>query len=135
VLTAPAPEVTFTVGIRLRNPSNYGRTQSALAATIAARERRTEHQAGCIHTRAAMAKAGLRPTDLVPAVVTLVRVSAGRLDEHDGLRSSMKWFVDGIAEALGVDDGGGAIQWLYHQQRGARGRHAIGVRIQRKVLP
>ncbi len=122
------------MNVRTKNPANVGRTQSALAATIAARERRLEHQSAVLHTRAAMARAGLRPVDLVPAVVTLVRVSAGTMDAHDGLRSALKYLVDGIAEALGVDDGRGAIEWRYLQQKCKPKHYAVGVRIQKRVF-
>jgi len=55
------------------------------------------------------------------ATVTLTRVYAGRgkpLDNHDNLASSMKPHVDGIANALGLDDGDARLTWLYEQLRG-----------------
>ena len=63
-------------------------------------------------------------------VVVLERVSPKHLDDGDNLSSAMKSARDGVADALGIDDGPlTSVQWLYSQRRGAVREHAIGVQI------
>lgn len=58
-----------------------------------------------------------------PYTVTLTRFYTKRgrpLDEHDNLRDGFKSIVDGIAAALGVDDGDRVrVEWKYQQEQGA----------------
>lgn len=57
-----------------------------------------------------------------PWRVKLTRVSRGRLDGHDNLRSALKHVVDGIADFLGVNDGDrSAVVWDYAEERGEFG--------------
>jgi len=123
--------VAFVIPIRIQNRANMGRPNSMLAGILAKKRDRSEHQSGCLHTRAALARAGRKPYEIVPAVVTLTRVSAGHLDAHDGLPSCLKFVVDGIAEALGIDDGGPFVQWRYSQRKGPPKTHAVQVMIER----
>jgi hypothetical protein len=59
---------------------------------------------------------------LWPVTVSLTRLSPSKgLDAHDGLPASQKFIVDGIAEALGVDDADPRITWTYAQERGPGG--------------
>lgn len=61
--------------------------------------------------------------------VELVRLSSGQLDEHDGLRAALKSVVDGIADALDVNDGDRArVTWLPRQRKAPRG--VVGVEVQ-----
>lgn len=54
-----------------------------------------------------------------PLLVTLARVSPRKLDD-DNLRGALKAVRDGVADALGTDDGGhGRITWEYQQWTGA----------------
>lgn len=66
-------------------------------------------------------KAGLG--SVLPAVVTITRVASRSLDD-DNLASSQKAIRDGIADALGIDDGSDRVLWRYKQERGP-----VGVRI------
>ena len=55
---------------------------------------------------------------LWPVTVSLTRLSPSKgLDAHDGLPASQKFIVDGIAEALGVDDADPRVTWTYAQER------------------
>lgn len=63
----------------------------------------------------------------LPVVVTLVRLSAGMLDD-DNLQGAMKAIRDGVADAYGVPDNDPRIQWRYAQERCKRGE--FGVRIE-----
>lgn len=53
----------------------------------------------------------------LPVIVTLTRVSAGTLDAHDNLPSSMKNIVDEIAAWLGIDDADPRVSWRYAQAK------------------
>jgi hypothetical protein len=66
--------------------------------------------------------------------VTLTRYSAGRLDS-DNLASSQKGVRDGVAAALGIDDGSEIIEWRYAQEKTKRGVHAVRVDICIKCTP
>lgn len=68
----------------------------------------------------------LRPS--LPLVITITRLSAGRMDS-DGLAISAKHLRDGIADWLGIDDGHLGIDWRYAQERCKRGRFAVRVEI------
>lgn len=51
-----------------------------------------------------------------PLVVTLTRIAPRRLD-GDNLQRSLKAVRDGVADALGVDDGDERLEWRYEQRR------------------
>lgn len=54
-----------------------------------------------------------------PLVVTITRIAPRQLDD-DNLAGSAKHVRDGIADALGIDDGDERVQWRYAQ---AKERH------------
>lgn len=60
--------------------------------------------------------------------VTLTRVNGPRQRDFDGdnLQSAFKAIRDGIADALGIDDGSECLTWEYQQIKGDR----AGVRIE-----
>lgn len=61
---------------------------------------------------------GLEAEDLLElgVVITLVRRSPRELDD-DNLRSALKAFRDGVADAMGVDDRDPRITWAYAQEK------------------
>jgi hypothetical protein len=61
--------------------------------------------------------------------ITLTRIAPRALDS-DNLASGLKAARDGVADALGVDDGSSRIEWRYAQQRGKAGEYAVRVEIQ-----
>lgn len=69
------------------------------------------------------------PTAALPVTVRLVRLSAGRLDEHDNLRSALKPIVDGCADRLGVKDNDPRIRWEYAQERVPRGTYGVRIEV------
>lgn len=71
----------------------------------------------------------LAPKHPLPAVVTLIRLSAGELDD-DNLRFALKGVRDGVADRLGVDDRDPRVRWEYGQETCRRGE--FGVRIEIK---
>lgn len=69
----------------------------------------------------------------LPCIVQLTRIAPRFLDEHDNLRSSLKWVVDSIASLLfpnlkpGRADDDKRITWLYAQDKGGIRQYALKV--------
>lgn len=61
-------------------------------------------------------------------VITLTRIAPRSLDT-DNLASALKAVRDGVADALGVDDGCARIEWRYAQARSKPGEYAVRVEI------
>jgi hypothetical protein len=70
----------------------------------------------------------LRPA--APLLVTLTRISAGKLDPFDNLPQALKGMVDEIARQLGVDDKDPLVKYVAKQERGARGYNAVRIEIE-----
>jgi hypothetical protein len=88
----------------------------------AQKSRRTKSQR---HAAYALCIGPLKEFEIVwPVVVTLTRLGHRNLDD-DNLAGAFKAVRDGIADALGKDDGSRFIQWHYTQARGD-----AGIRIQ-----
>lgn len=128
---APRTTVFISLPIRTSNPSNTSRGNSRTIAIIRSQLDARHRKIAFMLTLHALREAGLSRVDLVPAVVTLTRVSGGKLDAHDGLRSALKRVVDGVADALGVDDGGPFVRWQYDQRKGPPKTYAVEIRIER----
>lgn len=121
--------VFFVLRVRTPNPLNgsgYG-SRFALAGM-----RRRHRGDAAMQTRRALMMAKLAAHDVVPCTVTLRRLSSGRLDPHDALPASLKSVVDGIADALGVDDGGPFVDWRFENKRVARGNFGVEIEIERR---
>ena len=67
-----------------------------------------------------------------PLSVTLTRVAPLKLDT-DNLARSLKAVRDGIADALGIDDGDERVTWLYAQRRGAAKTYEVEVEIKEEA--
>ena len=52
--------------------------------------------------------------------ITLTRIGIRKLD-GDNLQRSFKSTRDGVADALGIDDGSDRIEWKYAQEKGKYG--------------
>jgi hypothetical protein len=61
--------------------------------------------------------------------ITLTRIGVRALD-GDNLQRALKAVRDGVADALGIDDGDSRIDWQYGQRRGGKGEYAVEVTIQ-----
>ena len=74
-----------------------------------------------------------RPCIKLPVHIVLTRIAPRMLDEHDILRSSLKWVVDALAECLipgkaaGRADDSKLITWEYHQQKGSPREYAVKI--------
>lgn len=113
VIAAAPPTVRVTLPLKVLNESNQrGHWSKGAGRTKQARE--TVSLVLAAHVRAA--GSGLR----LPVVVTLTRIAPRKLD-GDGVVSSLKATRDGVADALGVDDGDERIEWRYEQRRSGPG--------------
>jgi hypothetical protein len=124
--------ITFVLAIHTKSAMNGNFGNSRAAAMAQAATDRKHHEAARLGTLEAMRRSGAHPSDLVPARVLVTRCSAGHLDGHDNLREALKRVVDGIAEALGIDDGGPFVDWDYDQAKVSPGVHGVRVRIERR---
>jgi hypothetical protein len=61
--------------------------------------------------------------------ITLTRIAPRPLDT-DNLARSFKAIRDGIADALGIDDGSKRLMWNYAQEKGPPKRYAVRIEIQ-----
>lgn len=64
-----------------------------------------------------------------PFRIELTRISPRGLND-DNLVRSMKAIRDGIADALGIDDGDPRLTWVYRQERGDPKEYKVGVTIE-----
>lgn len=73
----------------------------------------------------------VRALVMLDLTVTITRFGLGtRPLDDDGLSSACKGVRDGIADALGIDDGSKHLRWLYAQRRGEWG---CEIRIERSA--
>ena len=118
------PGLMVTLPIRTKNPLNGQMGNSRLAGIIRAGERAKHKEVSYL-----LVSAGLRGRQDLRQVkaftVTLTRISAGRMDD-DGLAASCKGTRDGIAEALGIDDGDlERLNFVYRQRKGPQKKHWV----------
>ena len=77
----------------------------------------------------ALAHGAHRGRWILPATITLTRVAPRRLD-IDNAWSSVKHLIDGIAQALGKDDGDPRLTWVVEQRKGAPREYCVHVRVE-----
>ena len=90
-----------------------------------ARRAREQRRVARMSLRAALAAHG-QPS--LPATITLTRLASRKLDS-DNLASALKAVRDGVADALGIDDGDERLAWHYAQDKAPRGHYAVRVEI------
>lgn len=124
----------FVLRIKTQNLANAQRGTSRRQAMGRIHAAKRARQSAEIVTRAMMLRENIPPSMLLPCRVTLRRMSSHwrGLDSHDGLPGALKNVVDGIADALGIDDGGPFAVWKYENKRVARGFFGIEVLIERR---
>jgi hypothetical protein len=59
-----------------------------------------------------------RPKRGIPSTVCLTRIAPSRGLDGDNLQSALKAVRDGVADALGINDGSPDLTWNYSQRRG-----------------
>jgi hypothetical protein len=131
--------IIFTLPLQTTNPQNGAQGMSRAAALHKAKVRKEHRHLAFLLVRAFLmgapevflagsVNAAIKG---VPIAVTLTRESAGVLDT-DGLAAALKSVRDGVADALGIDDGDTArLEFRYAQRKCARGRYAVECKIER----
>mgnify|MGYP001586779957 CR=1 FL=1 len=119
-------QILFTLPVRIKS------LNAILAYGLRERmhEKRAQRTAALLVTRSHVLASlgGLR----WPLLVDLVRVGPRRLDD-DNLAGALKHIRDGVAAALGVDDGDTArVTWRYGQRQD---RQAVGVEVTIRAPP
>ncbi len=107
VIAAPPRTVRVTLPLKVVNESNQ-RSRWGTA-------RRTKQARGTVGMVVRMQVGQLGPP---PYVVTLTRIAPRNLDS-DGVVSALKATRDGVADALGINDGDERVEWRYGQRRGS----------------
>jgi hypothetical protein len=96
-----------------------------------ARRFRKQREAARILVRAARAGERGAPGPVTrdqPLAITLTRIGQRALDS-DNLAGALKAVRDGVADALGMDDGDPRLVWRYAQRKGRRGEYSVLVEI------
>lgn len=129
----PGPVLVFAWNMKLRNPLNAAWGNSLRSGFARSNEKKKHEERARLETRRALARARVRGADLLPCVVTMTRLGAGRLDD-DGLAAAFKKIRDGIAAELLVDDGSRFVRFLPRQRKAPPGTHGIEIAIWRGNL-
>jgi len=116
--------IKFTVPVRTRNPLNGSQGRSRGAALGKAARRKKERTTTRLAALAGMSGGAY----WFPLTVTLRRVAPRKLD-GDGLQAALKSVRDGIADALGVNDGSSAVTWRYEWRKGGVRVYEVEVEI------
>lgn len=121
-MMGPGPFIRLFLPIRIVSEANR-REHWAAKAKRAKAHRNAAHLA---------LKAELQKHEplIWPVVVTLTRVSPRKLD-GDNLQSGFKAVRDGVADALGLNDGSDSVQWRYEWLKSVEPRkHHIAIAIE-----
>lgn len=111
-------------GMRLRSPNAMRGTTRGARMALAKYTRNTREA-----TRWFIFVRLIKAPQPLPVVVTLTRIAPRDFDS-DNLAMSFKAARDGIADALGVDDGSARVTWRYAQRRGLKGQYAVVIEIE-----
>lgn len=125
--------LTVQIPVRTVNPLNIGLGMSRGAAMAKAAAHRREKASARLHVMGALRHLGINPKELLPCVVTLTRKSPSKLDD-DGAIACMKWIRDGVAGAIGVDDGSRFIRFRVRQRKCKRGEFGVECTIEKGVF-
>jgi len=91
------------------------------------RARRAQEERAVVRMRLAGVRGWPPP---LPVTVTLTRVGPRKLD-GDNVQGALKAARDGVADALGVDDGSEEVLWFYEQERGV---YEVRVKVESKSI-
>lgn len=96
--------------------------------TVRHRRAKRERTKAWVHCRQAGVWPSKRPAQIV---VTLTRHAPCKLDS-DNVCGALKSTRDGVADALGIDDGSELVEWRYEQEK-AKG-YSVTIRIERAAV-
>jgi hypothetical protein len=122
--------IIATLPVRTTNPNNGAQGNSRLATIIRARDRAGIRSATRLTMGAHIRAGGFHPTRLLPARVTLTRLSSGKLDKWDGLGAALKPCIDGVADVFLLRDDNPAFTWVLDQRKVKRGIYGVEIRIE-----
>ncbi|MHB8531717.1 MAG: hypothetical protein ACYDC2_03250 [Solirubrobacteraceae bacterium] len=124
-MSGPELGLLVHLPVKTTNPLNGSRGNTMVAHAIKARARAQQRAVAEMAVAAALRTRGLTGAQLVPVICTLTRISAGVMDD-DGLAASQKGVRDGIAKALGIDDGDRQrLRFRYRQRKGPKGKYEV----------
>jgi hypothetical protein len=102
----------FEIPLRLNSIANGNQMNRWAKSKL----KKSHHGAGFIYTKSALNDGRDGCTMSYPFTVTITRIGKRTLDD-DNLAYAAKYLRDGIAEALGVDDGDRSkVRWEYAQE-------------------
>lgn len=111
-------------GMRLVNETNARENHFERS-----RRAKVQREGAKVRAMAALRRAGLfKLPEGARVHIEIVRIGVGRLDD-DNLHASGKHVRDGIADALGIDDGSKRLSWDYDQRSEGKGVYAAVVTI------
>lgn len=122
-MTATASRTTLRIELPLRLVNGLNAREH-----WATRQKRAREQRSLV--RYFLARHVAWPLRL-PCSVAITRIGPGRMD-GDGLQASAKHVRDGVADALGVDDGGELVTWRYEQEKRGRGVYGVVVEVRER---
>jgi len=121
--------IIVTLPLRTTNPQNGAQGMSCAAALHRAKVRREQRAVTQMALHGRISRVEVRAL-AAKLAVTLTRESAGVLDT-DGLQAALKSVRDGVADALGIDDGDTErLEFRYQQRKCPKGRYAVECRIE-----
>jgi hypothetical protein len=82
---------------------------------VRAKRARIQRNFARLFVGSSLARSG--PMHAGAIIITLVRIGPGKLDS-DNLAGALKAVRDGVADALGLDDGDPRLEWQYGQEKG-----------------
>lgn len=129
------PGIRIQIAMRTK-PPNAGELRGLTLAARRAHFAQARKQSDQVraHVLEALGRRQLRGEDLVPVLVTMTRISAGHTDD-DGVVGALKHVRDGVARALGINDGDEArLRFAYAQRLGDRGKPAVEILIEKGAL-
>ena len=88
---------------------------------------RAERHAACLITRSVLDASATAKIERLGAIVRLTKINKRRFYKGDNLNSSLKAIRDGIADAIGINDGDDRLEWEYDQR--TEGRYAVEVEV------
>lgn len=91
------------------------------------RATKAERHAACLITRSVLDASATGKIERLGAIVRLTRIGKRKMDKGDNLNSCLKAIRDGVADAIGIDDGDDRLQWEYDQR--TEGRYAVEVEV------
>jgi hypothetical protein len=125
----PTEPLVRIPNMRLANPLNGSGGTTRGARMAAARRAKAERSLAKMLTSTALRQACGPARILTPTwhvVITLVRVSPRAFDS-DGTAAAFKHVRDGVADALGIDDGDPRLRWDYASRRGQPHFHGVEI--------